>query len=238
MAEMLGLHPQVTCGWESTRVASMFSKIRVAAELFNGNFDNLREAEKLYLLASHNKNKTTVGFRRLFNSSNQWLLHPRFAPALFRDRLEAHLRWLARRRPDVSIIHIVRTDNLAWLKSMGLASQTGVYIGKKYPDDAEIRWDPKTAEKRVLSKLWLGKRLYSLASSNPYLCVNYEEFRSDNGLVLESVLDFLELEKTYTAVADTRTSIQSRSSIAHGFSNIEEIRRHLEQLALLEEKPF
>lgn len=236
LAELLGLHPQITCAWESTRAVHPFQKIVVAEEVFSGNFSNLRKKEKEYLSDLHNTNKTALGFRRLFNSSDKWIIHPRYAPALFKDRLEAHLSWLANRRPDVSIIHIVRTDNLAWLKSMGLSSQTGVYIGKKYPDDAEIRWDPKTAEKRVRSKIWLGNRLSSLASSNPYMCVEYESFRSDNSGVLKSVLAFLGFRGNYTAVAPTTTGIQSKSSIAHGFSNWDEIQLHLEQMALLKEK--
>ena len=125
LAEMLGLHPEITCGWESTRSVPFFRKIAVTQEVFSGNFVNLRKEEKEYVSALHNSNKTALGFRRLFNSSDKWTLHPRYAPALIKDRLESHIHWLTNKRPDVSIIHMVRTDNLAWLKSMGLASRPG-----------------------------------------------------------------------------------------------------------------
>ena len=235
LAELLGLHPQITCGWESTRSVHPFRKIKVAQELFSGKFGSLRKEEIDYLSSLHNANKTALGFRRLFSSSDKWLVHPKFAPVLYKDRLEAHLNWLGGKRPDVAIIHIVRADNLAWLKSMGLASETGVYIGQKYPDEANIRWDPKKAVRRVRSKIWLGKRLSSLDSTNPYLRINYEDFKSANKMVLKSVLAFLGFQDEYTAVAPTTTSIQSNSSVTHGFSNWEEIRNHLKQAALLKE---
>jgi len=154
LAELMGLHPDVVCGWESTQETVVYEKIRVAEEVLAGNFSSLEASERSYLESVYNDSKKALGFRRLFRSSNKWLLHPRFAPALHVDRLEPHIEWLKRKRNDIRIVHIVRVDNLAWLKSMGLSKTSGLFFGQKYPDETQFQWNLATAEKRVRSKHW------------------------------------------------------------------------------------
>ena len=49
----------------------------------------------------------------------------------------------------------------------------------------------RSAVKALEAKNWVDRRLSSLASTNPYLRIVYEEFAKDNRSGLESCLSFL-----------------------------------------------
>jgi hypothetical protein len=218
IAEQLGLHPAITCGWESTNHVSPLRKLTVAEQVLRGDFTALLPKERNYLQSIHQPSKRAMGFRRLFRSSAKWLVKPALAPALWVDRLEGHLQWL-RRNPHIHVIHITRTDNLAWLKSMGLAKATDRYVGASYPEDSTARWSLAEARRRVLTKHWVGARLATLRESNPYVNVSYEDFRADNSRVIAELVDFLGFEQTEVAGAAGRIRPQSSGGAEAQFHN-------------------
>jgi hypothetical protein len=235
VAEQLGLHAAITCGWESTNRISPHRKLEVAEEIFAGDFRSLRAKERCFLNQVHRPGKQALGFRRLFRASPKWIVEPAYAPALWLDRLEGHIAWLARARPETYIIHITRTDNVAWLRSMGLAKSTGSYVGTPYPDRVTIRWPLRTAVKRVRAKHWIGERLATLRQTNPYINVSYEAFRRDNRCEVDRIVAFLGLTASVqdTAVASIRP--QSRENGDGGLVNAAEIESLLEYHGLRSE---
>jgi hypothetical protein len=218
IAEQLGLHPAITCGWESTNHVWPFRRIEAAERVLAGDFRHLPAKERAYLHSVHHVGKRALGFRRLFRSSAKWRISPAWAPALWADRLEAHLQWL-QRRPEIHVIHITRADNLAWLKSMGLAKATDSYVGQSYPRDAAARWSLGEARRRVLTKHWIGQRLATLRESNPYLNVGYEEFRADNAGVVGELVEFLGFNRRALGCASGRIRPQSTGGAAAQFEN-------------------
>ena len=232
IAEQIGLHPEITCGWESTNHVLPFRKLQVAAEIFGGDFHNLPAKEQAYLQTVHHSGKRAIGFRRLFRSSAKWLIRPEWAPALMVDRLEGHLRWLARNRPETRIIHVTRSDNLAWLRSMGLARATDRYVGQDYPEDSMVRWALPEAHRRVLTKHWVGARLATLSRSNPYVNVSYEAFRADNVGEINRVIEFLGFEPVPGSAAAARIRPQSKAAHATQLENADAVARLLDELQI------
>jgi len=227
LAEMLRMHPEVTVGWESTNGTFVSRKLRVAEQVLAGDFHAVEPRERAFLRDLHDSTKTAIGFRRLFRSSDKWVGHPRYAAALFLDRLEGHLKWLSRRRPDVHIIHLVRQDNTAWLRSVGFAKKTDLFGRVPYPEHTEIYWNLRSAEKRVLTKHYIGRRLAELANSNPYLCVQYEELLADNRATAAKVLQFLGYEPEIGSSTTKNAIVQSASTSPEQFINREEVAAHL-----------
>jgi hypothetical protein len=195
LASGISLHPNVVCGWEWTCRSLPWRAIHIAEAGFAGKFDSLTKTDQRHMERSGVSESTILGFRKLFRSSNKWLINPKLAPALLLDRLEAHIRWL-HIRSDVRVIHIVREDNLAWLKSKGLSRESRIYVGKAYPEDLVVRVDINEALKRIASKHYVDTRLATLKQSNPYLRVCYENFRKDNKTVLLEALQFLGMDIT------------------------------------------
>jgi len=236
IAEQLGLHPAITCGWESTNHVWPTSRLEVAEQVLAGDFRRLLGKERAYLALIHHEGKRALGFRRLFRASAKWLIRPAWAPALWADRLEGHLKWL-QRRPDIHVIHITRSDNLAWLKSMGLAKASNSYVGQSYPRDAAARWSLREAHRRVLTKHWIGERLARLRQSNPYINVSYEEFRADNAGVVGELVEFLGFDRVTAQCATGRIRPQSSGGAAAQFENAGAVAGLLAARGLLFEPP-
>ena len=191
--QAVNLHPEVVCGGEWTQDAPVHRKVSVAQRALAGDVtDVLRHRPDDEMLRVRTLGPTAgwYGFKILFRSSDKWLGCSRLAPALIVDRLEAHLAWL-RSAPNVRIIQLVRADGIEWLKSKYLARITGSFTHTHYPDDAKVTVPIRRAVKALESKNWVDRRLSTLASSNPYLRVVYEDFASDNRRGLESCLKFL-----------------------------------------------
>ena len=232
LAELLGLRPDITCGWESTRRLPWTRKLRTAEELFAGDFRKLEPREREFLERMHHPGKRAIGFRVLFRSSDKWLFHPRTAPGLWLDRLEGHIRWLSRRRPDVHVIHLLRRDNLRWLRSLYLAKASGVYFGSAYPETLRISINTGAACRRILTKRWITARLRTLAATNPYTEVVYEDFLRDNAGVARGLVAFLGCDTEAAPVRPPELGVQSARTSAQVI-NIDELAAELERRGLL-----
>jgi hypothetical protein len=231
IVEALDRHPDILCGMEWTHHVAPWRKIRAAKAALTGDFSGLPSKQRDRLAALPIQRKSTIGFKRLFRSSNKWLVHPRFAPALALDRFASHIRWL-QRDPAVRIIHIVRLDNLAWLRSKAMSDATGRYSGAQYPDDLKLSVRVREAKRRVAAKSWIDEKLAELRSSNPYLRVNYEGFVSDNRSVALRMVEFLGCDPARLPHAELRHQSQSASSRAQ-ILNEAEIRDALGALSRL-----
>lgn len=234
LADGIGLHPAVACGWEWTLRTPPAQAIRVAEAALNGDFSVLAADERAHMLDVYSDRTCALGFRRLFRASDKWLIHPRLSPALWIDRIEAHIAWL-RRRPDIRVIHIVREDNLAWFRSRKIARKSGIHFGSPYPADVRITADLAEARRRVLAKNWVDRRLAALCASNPYLRVSYDEFRQDNLRVLNRALEFLDLDagQLPSPAEHMRAKPQSGAMTASSVQNHHELEMFLRASGLI-----
>lgn len=231
IVEAIGRHPLILCGMEWTHRLPLWRKISVGRAALSGDFTGLLAKNRSQIDESITAQKTAIGFKRLFRASNKWLLHPKLAPALAVDRFEAHLRWL-RNDPSIRIVHVVRQDNVAWLRSKVLADATGRYSGEQYPDDLQLSISISEARRRVATKVWIDGRLASLSITNPYCRVSHEAFSQDNHAIAAGIVRFLGCDPADLPQAELRHQPQSRASHAV-LTNADEIRRRLGQLAHL-----
>jgi hypothetical protein len=89
------------------------------------------------------------------------------------------------------VIHIVRNDNIEWLKSLFLAKETKTYTGQKYPDGVKIKINVKNAISRIKSKNWLDYCINLLEKTNPYCQVTYEHFQHEKKKATQKLFQFL-----------------------------------------------
>lgn len=232
IAESLGFHSKIVCGWEWTQDTLWHKKLAVADLAFSGDFRNLDKNNREHMNREFDPQAKWLGFRRLFRASNKWILHPRFAPALWVDRLEAHLQWLGQ-QDKVHIIHVVRADNLAWLRSKFMAKLMNAHVGKKYPKDIKINITLRDAVARTRCKQWVDYRLASLSHTNPYICIYYEDYLSNENLIMTQALNFLGCDNNLPT-REHKVTRQSVSMVSDQLLNYDELKSALMQHDLLD----
>jgi hypothetical protein len=231
IGEIIGLHPQITCGWEWTVRVPSHRKLRVANAALEGEFSVLLPRHREHMERMHRADKTWLGFRCLFRSPAMWMVHPRFSPALWIDRLEAYLRWFGK-RPDTHVIHIVRGDNVEWLKSKEMSRVNNSYWGREYDPNARVKINLREAVKRSISKNWVDQRLGTLAETNPYLRISYETFVSDADREMARMFDFLKCDGTKARLEERKAKRQSSKQTFEYVSNYGEVVSELERRGL------
>jgi hypothetical protein len=227
----LDLHPDVVCGGEWTFRTPWYRKIAKAEQALAGDFHELL-AGRPHLVERYSNAVTPatrwLGFKILFRSSAKWLGSPALAPALWVDRLEGHLRWL-RGRPDIHVIQLVRRDPIEWLKSKYLSRETGMYVNKQYPEEIKVRIPVGPALRAIAAKRRVDERLAGLAASNPYHCVNYEDFLADNRKELEACLAFLGCDPERLPLDGPFRRRQSKGDASRYIQNYDELAAALER---------
>jgi hypothetical protein len=234
LVNLLNLHPDVACGAEWARRVPWHRKLRVIENGLAGVFSGLESRHRATITQIYREHKRWLGCKILFRSSDKWVSHPRLSPALWLDRLEEYLRWIAQ-RPDIHIIHLTRSHAIEWLKSKYMAEVTGSYMGKQYPDDMKVTIPVSKAVKRVYAKNWLDARLEVLAHSNPYQHIFYEDLLNSNYDVTVCVLQFLGCDTTKLPEnVQNKQSVkrQSRGDATNYISNYDQLIKELEKRSL------
>jgi hypothetical protein len=190
LVRSLTFHPDIACGDEWTQHVPAHRKFQVTEKALAGEFSALTEGQRRRIEPVFGPDTRWLGFKLLFRSSDKWLLHPRFAPALWLDRFGSYLRWIAA-RPSLHVIHIVRNDSVDWLKSKYLADTSRAYAAKAYPEDLTINIPLRGALRRLETKRWIDRQLSLLSRSNPYLCISYEDFLESDRAVVERLMGFM-----------------------------------------------
>jgi hypothetical protein len=210
-AESLGRHERIACGWEWTSRSPWWAKLTIAQRALKGDFAALAEKHQQFMRTAVNERTEWLGFRRLFGSSDKWLGHPATSLSLVRSRFRAHLSWLCS-EPDIRVLHIVRNDNLDWIKSKFVAKSASSYIGSAYPEDLKVDVPVGEAVKRLTSKRYVDHRLAGLAATNPYLQVTYEAISAGLDAETTRAWQFLDCDPGQFAAADVTIERQSTKS--------------------------
>jgi len=236
-AEAIGFHPEIACGWESTHRIAWYRRFEVAEQFFKGDIHALEKRERAHMQAVYGPDVRCLGFRRLFRASNKWIIHPSVSPALWIDRMSAHRRWLAK-HPEVHVIHIVRCDNVAWLRSKFFSRESDLYVGKEYPEGMNVRIPVHEAVARVRSKRWVDENLAGIQRTNPYIRVLYEDFLRHKTETVAGVVRFLECDPAQLGDIRRRgRKKQAHGEVSGGISNYLELVRVLTGAGLLEYTP-
>ena len=232
--QSLNCHPEIACGGEWLQYVGWYKKLRVTQAALAGSFAVLTPRDQELIAKEYHRGTRWLGFKLLFRSSDKWLLHPRFSPALWLDRLEAYFQWLSQ-RPDIHVIHIVRKDAMEWLKSKYLSSATGLFTGKQYPDGIKVNISLTGAVKRLQAKNWIDTRLAALSHTNPYLRIYYEDFSLSNYTATLELVEFLQCDSTQLAKDNDQVlKKQSKRSAENYISNYDQLLLELQGRALLE----
>ena len=231
-AESLNMHPEIACGWEWGQRGYFVNKVRVAEAAFSGDFSRLRTFEREHIESLLKKNPRWIGYRRLFRSSNKWILSPRLSPAILVDQMPKYLDWLKKNK-EIHVIHIVRSDNIAWLRSKYIANYTKSYVGKPYPKDISIVIPTGQALKRVQSKEWVDGQLAELSATNPYRRVYYEDYTHDQRSLMASCFSFLECDSHGIVESGHRIKRQSLKAPDDQIANFDALKEVLIRHGLL-----
>ena len=216
---VLNLHPEIACGREWAHDIPPHRKLSAVKRGLEGDFSMLSDLSRKVILKEYNDQVKWLGFKWLFRSSDKWLVHPRYAPALWVDRFDAARRWIAS-TPDMRVIHIVRDNPLDWLKSKYLASATGLFAKTPYPQDTKVRVPVNEAVKRITTKQYIDESLSALSSTNPYTMIHYEDFARSNERTIAAALEFLECDPALSEAKDKpRPRKQSKGEPSDYISN-------------------
>ncbi len=229
LVRSLTFHPDVACGDEWTQRVPAHRKFQVTEKALAGDFSVLTEGQRKRIEPAFGPHTRWLGFKLLFRSSDKWLVHPRFAPALWLDRFSSYLRWIAG-RPSLHVVHIVRTDSVDWLKSKYLADTSRAYAAKAYPEDLTITIPVREAIRRLETKRWIDSELSQLSGSNPYLRISYEEFLESDRAVVERLMTFLDCDPARLRDFDYRKQRkQSKRAACDYITNFSELDSALRQ---------
>jgi len=231
-AEALNSHPGIACGWEWGQKALFIDKTRVAESAYSGDFSMLRAHERDHILSLLEKRPDWIGYRRLFRSSDKWIIKPAISPAIWADQMDRYIAWLSRNQ-GIHVIHIVRRDNIAWLRSKYMANLTRSFVGKSYPDGVSIKIPIEQAVRRILSKEFVDGRLATLSGTNPYLRINYEEFLDNRDCVIADSFSFLDCAPLSTEEREQTIRRQSIRSPEEQVINYAELHDALSRRGLL-----
>jgi hypothetical protein len=233
LVRSLTFHPDIACGDEWTQRVPAHRKFQLTEKSLAGDFSLLTEAQRKRIEPVFGPHTRWLGFKLLFRSSDKWLIHPRFAPALWLDRFGSYLRWIAA-RPALHVIHIVRNDSVDWLKSKYLADTSRAYAARAYPEDLTITIPVGGAIRRLKTKRWIDDQLSKLSGSNPYLCISYEEFLESDRAVVERLMGFLVCDPARLLDFDYRKQRkQSKRPASSYIENFDELAKSLGDRALL-----
>ncbi len=202
------MHPEIACGWESAGRHYFRRRVTVMERVLRADFRDLRSRERAFYESNGASHAKALGFRLLFRCHPRWWASPGWSLLSQAEALRACLRWL-RQNPDVHIIHLVRRDNIEWLRSLELARITGLYAGAPYPEDLRVSIPVGPALRRVRMKHYLGDQLAVLAATHAYSRVTYESFREQPAEVIERLHRFLGIEPVGLQYRQPKLRIQS-----------------------------
>ena len=155
------------------------------------------------------------------------------AISLCQDRFYANMAWW-QSEPDIHIIHIVRTDNLAWLRSKFVARKLSSFgAGNQYSDDVSVSIPVYRALKRLQMKLWLDQTIGELATSNPYHVIRYEDLFIDRNSVIQKAQQFLGFEPELMPEEMIRQRQSKGIPIEKHIRNFRQLEEALERASLL-----
>ncbi len=233
LARSLNFHAHIASSGEWVQYVPWHQKLQMTQRALTGDFSQLLPLHQELMEKVFNEHTRWLGFKLLFRSSAMWLHHPRLAPALWVDRLEAYLRWLSH-QPHIHIIHIVRRDAIEWLKSKYVASQTGIFTGQAYPEHVKVRIPLHGAAKRLQAKNWIDHRLATLSATHPYCRVYYEDFLQNDQAATAAMMQFLQCDPTQLREINFRVpQRQSKGQGADYISNYDELLKALQHQELL-----
>ena len=233
VCRLLGHHDNVACGWEWPHQVSWFRRVEACRRGLRGDFRLLWETHRGQISDAISETTLWLGYKSLFRANDKWTVTPSVAPSLFLDRFYGSLHWW-RSDPTIHIVHLVRTDNLAWLRSKFVAREVGSFAaGQTYPKDVSVHIPVRASLRRLTMKLWLDARLAELKRTNPYHIIRYEDLLADMAGVTRAAQRFLGLEPQIMPPEQVRTRQSAGIPIERHIRNYRELRAALEQAALL-----
>jgi len=234
LGRALGFHENVAAGWEWAFKVPWPRRVEACRRGLRGDFSLLADRERAHIETVVTGATKWLGYKGIFRANDKWLVTPAAGVTLFLDRFYEMLRWW-RSEPDIHVLHIVRTDNLAWLRSKFVAAKLGMFgAGQRYPEDVSIEIPVRAAIKRVRMKVWLDERLAELARTNPYCLIRYEDLARDLDAVTAKAHRFLGLEPQIMPPERVLGRQSAGIPIERHVRNYEELRDALSRASLLE----
>jgi hypothetical protein len=233
ISRLLGYHNSVACGWEWPHQVSWLRRVEACRRGLHGDFRLLCARHREQIAATISETTLWLGYKSLFRANDKWVVKPSIAASLILDRFRETLNWW-QREPTIHIVHMVRTDNLAWLRSKFVARRVGSFwAGQSYPEDVMVDVPIRSSLKRLRMKRWLDQRLGELRHTNPYHVIRYEDLLTDLNGVTRAVQRFLGLEPQLMPLEQVRSRQSEGIPVDRHVRNYQELLTALERAALL-----
>lgn len=234
LERVLGYHGSVAAGWEWAFKVPWTSRVDACRRALRGDFGSLSRRDREQIQAAVTGETTWIGYKGIFRTNDKWLITPAAGVTLYLDRFRETLAWW-RSEPDIHVVHIVRTDNLAWLRSKFIATKVGAFAaGTRYPEDASVTIPVRAAIKRTRMKVWVDEQLSTLSRTNPYCLIRYEDLARDLDAVTAKVHRFLGLEPQPMPAERIPQRQSAGIPIEQHVRNYEQLRDALMRASLLE----
>lgn len=232
-ANSLSYHHNIACGWEWSRRVPWRRRVRACQLALRGDFRMLAGRHRDHMATEFGEQSKCLGYRSLFRANDKWLGSPEWAFSLYLDRFFDTTSWW-QSEPDIHIIHIVRTNNLAWLRSKFVAKKLGSFgAGNQYSEDLRLKIPVNRALRRVRMKQWLDQAISELSATNPYHLIRYEDLLSGRDSIIRNAQEFL----GFDAELMPQTKIPQRQSkgipIEQHVSNYEALHTALQTVGLV-----
>jgi hypothetical protein len=232
-ANSLSYHHKIACGWEWSLRVPWWRRAKACRLALRGDFRMLADRHQEHMAVEFDERSECLGYRNLFRANDKWLGSPALALSLYLDRFFNITGWW-RSEPDIHIIHIVRTDNLAWLRSKFVARKLGSFgAGNQYSEDVQLRIPVRRALRRVQMKRWLDQSISEVSATNPYFLVRYEDLLSDRDSVVRNAQGFLGLAAELMPPSEIPQRQSKGIPIERHVSNYQVLHKALESEGLL-----
>ncbi|MGH3804312.1 MAG: hypothetical protein ACRDTD_30080, partial [Pseudonocardiaceae bacterium] len=225
-------HDLVACGAEWPIAVSFTRRLDACRRGLDGDFSKLLLRHREEIAAQISTQTDWLGYRNLFRANDKWWLEPALGVSVLLDRFHATLEWW-RRHAAIHIVHVTRTDNLAWLRSKYKARESGTFWAGTGYSQASVVVPIHNAVKRVRMKVWLDEQLAGLRNSNPYYLVRHEAFLADPDGTATGTQAFLGLSPQLIPAEQVPQRQSAGVPIEHHIQNYDELRRALERAGLL-----
>ncbi|HSG98128.1 MAG TPA: sulfotransferase [Woeseiaceae bacterium] len=232
-ANSLSYHSKIACGWEWSLRVPWWRRVKACRSAMHGDFRLLSKRHQDHMASEFSEESTCLGYRNLFRANDKWLKEPSWALSLYLDRFYDMTHWW-QSDPAIHVIHIVRTNNLAWLRSKFVARKTSSFgAGNLYPDDLRLHIPVHRALKRVQMKQWLDLAISQISATNAYHVIRYEDMLTDRDSVVSDAQSFLGLEAELMPPAQIPQRQSKGIPIEQHISNYEQLYAALESAELL-----
>lgn len=237
LTSALNNYRQIACGNEWILRAPTWRKLAYARRFLDDASVDMplsvtRGAGRLTV--SSKPERAAVGFKILFRSSALWWFKPDYSPSIVIDRLRGILSWLES-DTSIAVIHITRSDHVAWARSKYLSQMTNLFFDTAYPTTQIGAINIDSAVRAIKSKILIDREITLLQRRGNFLRIDYECFKDNIEVAASLVKDLIcpEAERDFENCYITKPQTTDTVNCYNQITNYDALKKRLQAEKLL-----